>query len=128
MHPELFTRAWKFALFSAMQGALCLALALLAGLLQVLADTAPGKVNEFAGLHLVIGLWLAPIYWLLATQAHLYFYLRRQAPARHILSCIASACVVLAGSVLMIWLASHDGARPQQGLAGARATPVLLDV
>lgn len=104
--PGLITRAWKFTLFAAVQGAVCLLLSLLVGLLQIQSEAAAGKVNEFVGLYLVIGLWLAPIYWLFATPAHLFFYVRRQAPLRYMLSFLASACVVLVGSALMFWLKS----------------------
>jgi hypothetical protein len=107
--PELLTRAWKFALFAAVQGAVCLLLSLLVGLLQMQSDAAAGKVNEFVGMYLVIGLWLAPIYWLIATPAHLFFYVRRQAPSKYVLSFLASACVVLVGSALMFWLTSDAG-------------------
>lgn len=106
MTPGLFTRVSKFALFAAVQGAVCLSLSLLVGLLQIQSEAAAGKVNEFVGLYLVIGLWLAPIYWLFATPAHLFFYLRRQAPSSYVLSSLASGCVVLIGSALMFWLTS----------------------
>jgi hypothetical protein len=106
MTPDFFMRAWKFTLFAAAQGAMCLLLSVLVGLLHMQAETTAGKVNEFAGMYLVIGLWLAPFYWLLATPAHLYFYIRRQAPSSYVLSFLASGCVVLVGSALMSWLAS----------------------
>ena len=106
MTPRLFTRAWKFARFAAVQGAVCLLLSLLVGLLQIQSEAAAGKVNEFVGLYLVIGLWLAPIYWLFATPAHLFFFVRRQAPSSYLLSFLASGCVVLVGSALMFWLTS----------------------
>ena len=105
--PGLLTRARKFAQFSAVQGAVCLVLSLLVGWLQIQFELASGKVNEFVGLYLVIALWLAPIYWLLATPAHLFFYVRRQAPARYMLSFLASGCVVVVGSALMFWLTAN---------------------
>ncbi len=108
MTADVFTRARKFALFAAVQGVVCLLLALLVGLLQIQFDAAPGKVNEFVGLYLVIGLFLAPIYWLIATPAHLYFYVHRQAPSSYVLSCLASFCVVLVGTGLMLWLTMLD--------------------
>jgi hypothetical protein len=101
MTTGLFTRAWKFTQFAVVQGAVCLLLSLLVGLLQMQSDNAAGKVNEFVGLYLVIGLWLAPIYWLFAIPAHLFFYVRREAPSSYVLSGIASGCVVLVGSVLV---------------------------
>ena len=102
--PRFFARAWKFTQFAAVQGAICLLLSLLVGLLQVQYETAAGKVSEFAGLYLLIALWLTPIYWLIATPAHIYFYSRRH-PSSYALSFFASACVVLAGTVLlMFWI------------------------
>jgi hypothetical protein len=100
--PRFFVRAWEFTQFAAVQGAICLLLSLLVGLLQMQFESAAGKVNEFAGLYIVIALWLAPIYWLIATPAHIYFYSRRY-PSRYALSFFASACVVLAGSVLLMF-------------------------
>ncbi len=108
MTEGIFTRARRFVLFAAVQGAVCLLLALLVGLLQIQLDAASGKVNEFVGMYLVMGLFLAPIYWLIATPAHVYFYVRRQAPSSYVLSCLASLCAVLVGSGLMIWLAMYD--------------------
>lgn len=105
MIPGLM-RVWKFALFSAVQGAVCLLLSLLVGFLQIQSDSVAGKVNEFVGLYLVIGLWLAPFYWLFATPAHLYFYNRSQPPSRYVLSFLASGFVVLVGSALISWLVS----------------------
>jgi hypothetical protein len=104
MTPQLFTRAWNLALFTLLQGAVCLLLSLAVGLLQIQLFLAAGRVNEFVGLYLVIGLWLAPIYWLFATPAHLFFYARRQPPSRYVLSFLASGCVVLVGSALVFWL------------------------
>lgn len=100
--PRFFARAWKFTQFAAVQGAVCLVLSLLVGLLQMQFESAAGKVNEFAGLYIVIALWLAPIYWLIATPAHIYFYSRRH-PSSYALSFFASACVVFAGSVLLMF-------------------------
>lgn len=106
MHPGLALRIWKFALFTVAQGAVCLALSLLVGLFQLLTDSAGATTNEFVGMYLVLGLWFAPFYWLIATPAHVYFYLRRQAPASYLLSSLASVCVVLLGTALTTWLAS----------------------
>lgn len=99
MTPELFARVCKFALFAAVQGAVCLLLSLLVGLIQMQL----GKINEFAGLYLVAGLSLAPIYWLFAMPAHLFFYVRRQAPSSYLLSFLASGCVVLVGTALIYY-------------------------
>jgi hypothetical protein len=107
MTPGILTRAWKFAQFAVVQGAVCLVLSLLIGWLQVQVFLAAGKVNEFVGLYLVIALWLAPIYWLIATPAHLFFYVRRPAPSRYMLSFFASAFVVVVGSALMFWLTAN---------------------
>ena len=107
MTPELLTRAWKFAQFAAVQGAVCLVLSLLVGWLQIQSELAAGKINEFVGLSLVIVLWLAPIYWLIATPAHVFFYIRRPAPSRYMLSFLASGCVVVVGSALMFWLTAN---------------------
>src|SRR5207247_2045974 len=101
--PDFFARIWRFTRFAAVQGAVCLLLSLLVGLLQIRADLAAGKVDEFVGLYLVLGLWFAPFYWLIATPAHLYFYIRRQGRSRYILSFLASVCVVLVGTVVMYW-------------------------
>ncbi len=106
MTPGLLTRIWKFARFAAVQGALCLLLSLVVGLLQIQYELRDGKVSEFVGLYLVMGVWLAPIYWLIATPAHLFFYMRRQAPSCYVLSSLASACTVLVGTALMFWLTS----------------------
>ena len=99
-------RAWKFAKFASVQGVVCLLLSLVVGLLQIQYELQDGKVSEFVGLYLVIAVWLAPIYWLIATPAHLFFYLRRESPSSYVLSTLASACVVLVGTVMMFWLTS----------------------
>lgn len=87
---------------------MCLVLSLVVGLIQLQLELASGSVGEFVGLYLVIGLWLAPIYWLIATPAHLFFYIRRQAPSSYVLSSLASICVVLVGTGLMLWLMMFD--------------------
>jgi hypothetical protein len=106
MDPGFPRRVWKFVLFAAVQGLVCLVLSLLVGLLQILTDSASARANEFVGMYLVLGLWFAPLYWLIATPAHIYFYQRRQAPANYLLSSFASACVVLVGTALIAWLST----------------------
>lgn len=53
---------------------ICLTLSAIAGLIQMQIYLWPNRVNEFAGMYIVVAVYLTPIIFAITLPFHIYFY------------------------------------------------------
>lgn len=83
---------------------ICLVLSVIAGFIQMQIYLWPNKVNEFAGMYLVVAVYLTPIIFAVTMPFHLYLYFFKNTKSwRDSLLC--NLMVVIAANLLLLVIA-----------------------